>query len=166
MKRFNVFMPMTPPELVRRLTDNTLLVRTGVVLVAPQQLPEFEMLAVQWGADPVDIAARCLERVPVGARFLGLSQQILLRELDSLATSTLRRRCALVANADLLLARLPADERHDFWDFLFSKLKKRPTALLLLLPDGAEHLFSPGEADRWRRAGRLSRLNDKDTWST
>lgn len=157
---------MTPPELVCHLEAGTFLVRTGVVLVAPRQLPQFEMLAVQWGAEPVDLAQRCLARVPEGARFLALSLQSLLEDLDAIARSTFGRRCAAVANADLLLARLPDDERSRVWEFLFSSLRKRPTALLLLMPDGAEHLFSSAEADRWFKAGRLSRLGDEERAST
>lgn len=152
---------MMPPELVRHVTDGSLLVRTAVVLLPPQQVPEYQLLAIQWGAEPVDLAQRWLVRMPKDARFLALSLQSLLANLDDIARSTLGRRCALVANVDLLLARLPDDDRLRFWDYLFSSFKKRPTALLLLMPAGAEHLFSSAEAERWYRAGRLSRLTDE-----
>lgn len=152
---------MMPPELVRHVTDGSLLVRTAVVLLPPQQVPEYQLLAIQWGAEPVDLAQRWLVRIPEGSRYLALSLQSLLTELDDIATSTLRRRCAAVANVDLLLARLPADDRLRFWDYLFLSLKKRPTALLLLMPAGAEHLFSSAEVERWCRAGRLSQLNEE-----
>lgn len=154
------FTPMTPRELVSRLSDGTLLVRTGVALVPPQQMAAYEALALRWGAWAIDLVQRWLMQVPTGSRFLGLEAEALLRDLDAIATCVHERRCVLVANADVLVARLADSDRPRLWEFLFFSLKKRPTALLLLMPDGAEHLFSAAEVDRWSRAGRLCRLVD------
>jgi hypothetical protein len=151
-------MPLTPRELVERLGDGALLVRTGVALVTPQQLRGYQSLAQQWGAEGVDLAELRLEQLPEGARYLGLSAMSLLADLDVVASGIRSHRCALVANADLFLARLADRERSRVWDFLFYSLRKRPTGLLLLLPNGAEHLFSSVEADRWVRAARLCRI--------
>ncbi len=162
-KRLIAFTPMSPSELVSHLSDGTLLVRTGVALVPPPKVAAYEMFALQWGAEAVDLAQLRLARAPEGSRYLGLGPDTLLADLDAIASGKRGPRCALIANADLLLARLSDGERPKVWDFLFSSLKKRPTALLLLMPDGAEHLFSSIEEERWSRAGRLCRLADNGT---
>jgi hypothetical protein len=151
---------MTPNELVSRLGDGTLLVRTGVALVSPEQLPSYQTLALHWGAEAVDLAQFRLSRIPEGSRYLGLAPATVLSDLDFIASGRHGRRCALVANADLLLARLTDEQRPRVWDFLFSSLRKRPTCLLMLMPDGAEHLFSTTEAGRWSQTRRLCRLSD------
>jgi hypothetical protein len=151
---------VTPEELVAQLNDPNRLVRTGVVLLPPDQIPSYRTLATRWGASAIDLAEIRLEHAPAGSRYLAISADSVVADLDSIATSTFDRHTVVVANLDLLLARLDERSRSDVWTFLLFSFRRRSTGLLLLMPAEADHLFPPVEVQRWAEAGRLCRFFD------
>jgi hypothetical protein len=144
-----------PNDLVEQLNDPNRLVRTGVVQLPPEQIPLYRTLATQWGASVANSSEVRLARAPQGSRFLGISSDSILEDLNAIATKIHDRRTVVLANIDLLLARLNEAERVSVWRFLFTSFRRRPTGLLLLMPSEAEHLFPAAEARLWEEAGRL-----------
>lgn len=150
---------MAPDELVAQLNDTNRLIRTGVVHLPPDHIPLYRSLATRWGASAVDLTEVCRERSPVGSRYLGISADSIVSDLDSIATVTYERHTVVVANIDLLLARLDDRSRANVWTFLLSSFRRRSTGLLLLMPSEADHLFPAVEAQLWEEAGRLCRIS-------
>lgn len=150
---------MTPDDLVAQLNDTNRLVRTGVVLLPPDQIPTYRALATRWGASAVDLAEVCRERAPVGSRYLGISADSIVADLDSIAIGTYDRNTVVVANIDLLLSRLDERSRANVWAFLLSSFRRRSTGFLFLLPREADHLFPAIDAQLWEEAGRLCRIS-------
>lgn len=149
---------MSPHELMAALNSRVMQVRSGILLVPPQELRRGAEIAVRLEADVVDLVARVRRSVPAGARSIGLTGDGLLGHLDGIANETYRSWTILVTNFDILLAGLGEAEREYVWRYLFSTLRKRQTGLLLLMPDGADHLLTPSQREQWSDAGRLASL--------
>ncbi len=148
-------MALNPANIVHILSNGSILVRVGIAIASVDAMESLPMLGVQWDVTIVDIVERWFAKLPSGTRFAGINRATLLAELSAIANETLDRRCAMVANVDVFLAKLSEDERAEVWSFLFTALKKRPTALLLVLPAAGVDLLPAGEIERWRSAGRL-----------
>ena len=146
-----------PSELIALLRGHTLKVRTGLWLMPLSYLGKEEDEAARLGIDALDIRRPILAGLPEGARFTGLSAVNLVEILDGIATSRDGSDCVLVYNLDLAQARLRRQERLDVWQNLFNAFGYRARALLLVMPDHAEHLLPTTEMlTAWRRDSRLA----------
>lgn len=146
-----------PFDLIELLSGLTLTVRTGLWLTPTRLLGQEQDAAARLGIDAVDLRTPIKPRLPAGTRFLALSTQTLVTALDDVCKQKDGSECLLVFNLDLLLARLPRQERLDFWRFMFSGFPHRSRGLLLQMPRIAEHLLPPNQMlDAWRHDGRLA----------
>jgi hypothetical protein len=147
---------MTPSELIDLLSGPTLTIRTGLWLVPLHVLGKEQDTAARLGIDAADLRVPIISSLPAGTRFLGLSTLTLVEALDAVCSQSRGSNCLLVYNLDLLLARLPRQERLDFWQFMFKSFPHRQRGLLLLMPQLANSLLPQQQMqDVWRRDGRL-----------
>jgi hypothetical protein len=147
---------MTPSHLVELLAGPTLTVRTGLWLIPTQLLGKEQDTAARLGIDAVDLRRPIQASLPPGTRFLALSTQSVITALDTVCREVNGSECLLIFNLDILLARLPRQDRLDIWHYVFNGFPHRPRGLLLLMPQIAEHLLPPNQIqDAWRRDGRL-----------
>lgn len=147
-----------PRHLIERLRDPSLLVRTGVLLVPADYLAETANLAARLGVDCLDVVEWKLSRILPEARFLRLDADRFLADLDAIAREAWTTGCVLLLNADVLLANLADDQRDRAWSFLLHSFKRRPHALILVLPAEATHLFPLGQRKRWEDVGRVAEV--------
>lgn len=158
---------LTPETLVAHLRGATLQVRTGVLLAPVSTLSSGPDLSAQLSIDWVDLVRWKLEHLVPGSRYLGINASSLLRDLDTLVNEPHMTTCLLVGNADVLLARLPYDERQEVWEYLRGSFRKRPTGAILWLPEEAANVFPARERARWEATGRVARLilgGESATW--
>lgn len=146
-----------PSELVTLLRGRSLRVRTGLWLMPGRFLGKEEDEAARLGLDALDIRRPILASLPEGARFVGLNAASLVETLDSIGQARSGSDCVLVYNLDLLLARLPRQERLEVWQSLYGAFGNRARALLLTMPASADNLLPTTEMlAAWRRDGRLA----------
>jgi len=148
-----------PRHLIEKLRDPSLLVRTGVLLVPSDRLADTPNLAARLGVDSLDVVEWTLSRVVPGTRFLRLEADRFLADLDAIAGENWTTGCVLLLNADVLLANLDDDQRNHVWFFLLHSFKRRPHALILVLPTEATHLFPLGQRKRWEDGGRVAEVD-------
>lgn len=148
---------MNPSNLVELLSGPTLIVRTGLWLAPTQLLGKEQDTAARMGIDAVDLRVVIKSSLPQGTRFLALSTQTLIAALDAVCHQASGSDCLLIFNLDLLLARLPRQDRLDFWHYVFNGFPHRSRGLLLVMPKNAEHLLPSNHIqDAWRHDGRLA----------
>lgn len=152
-------------RLVRLVRGPTLDCRTGVLLLPKAFLGRQASLAATLNTDAADFAALKAKTFRPGARFIGLSPDALIRDLDDLCDGRLtvskaHTDCFFVYNFDLPLAGLKLLERRAVWNFLRDTFRKRAKALVFALPETADNLL-PNDAERavWQRGGRWGRLS-------
>lgn len=143
--------------VVERVRGTQLDCRTGILLLSSNYLGKERSLAVQLNLDPVDYANWRLAKVLDGQRFLGLSKESLIAELDEITQLPAQTDALLLYNLDVVLSYLQFLDRPYVWNFLRDSFRKRPKALLIAMPVSADHLL-PDEASRdiWHRGGRLA----------
>jgi hypothetical protein len=152
---------MSLGALVESLRSARLQHRTGVVLLPPQHLGREVDLAARLDIDAVDLRTWVLERLQPDQRWLDLTLHRLAWEyLRAIAAEPRPGGCVLVANADLFLAGLHTEQRRECWRYLFGALRPE-RGLILVLPDGAEHLFPANERRVWDEADRLAVLGSE-----
>lgn len=146
-------------EVVQRVRGSTLVCRTGILLLPKQQLGNEGSIAAQWQLEPIDYASWRYTRTGEGEKFLRLSQDTLLHDVEAICSSDYRFDCVLLYNFDLALAYLEVLDRRYVWRYLRDNFRKRPVGLIVAMPGQAHHLL-PSEADQdlWRRGKRLVRL--------
>jgi hypothetical protein len=94
--------------------------------------------------------------MPPGGRFLGLSGETILQDLQEITEDVdLDGNCLWVHNVDLLFAALRYDERLRAWATLFSTFKQR-RGLLFSLPEQAFNLLPATERKTWESDERLA----------
>lgn len=153
-------MPLTTPtDVIQLLNSRTLRIRTGIWLVTNSVLGRESSEAVRLGIDAFDARQPILEGVAEQQRFLGLNSDRVVSTLDRISSSPQGTECLLVYNFDLLLARIRSDERAKVWQEIFLGLPHRLHALLIVMPNEAQHLLPNAEAlAAWRSEGRLAEI--------
>ena len=152
-------------RLVRLVRGPTLDCRTGVLLLPKAYLGREASLAATLNTDAADFAALKAKTFRPGARFVGLSRDALIRDLDNLCDGRLSvgevySDCFFVYNFDLPLAGLGRLERRAVWNFLRDTFRKRAKALVFALPETASALLPSDDERRvWEQGGRWGRLS-------
>ncbi len=149
-----------PAALLAMLRRPDLRVRVGLWLQPLSTIGAEADEAARLMVQPVDLRAELLAALPTGARYAHINEGGLLTLLDSLSQRNYAGGCALVYNLDLLLAALTQQEQGSAWEFLFTAMVRRKSALLLTLPITATRLM-PNEPARqqWLAAQRLTSVS-------
>jgi hypothetical protein len=103
-----------------------------------------------------DIAQKALNAVPEGSRYASLSASRIGQWLDDISQECSGQKRALVVNLDLLLAGVSERERAEVWYHVRQGMPHRRRVVLVLMPDGAEHLLPP--LQEWEKTNRCARL--------
>ena len=106
--------------------------------------------------DLVDIRQPLLNAIAPDQRFLHLGIREFIETLDVLCHDNQASDCLLVANCDLIIAKLNDNERKELWETLYRGFPHRPRAVLLAMPHSATALQPTEEQlEHWRKEGRL-----------
>ena len=147
----------TISELVELLSKPTLRVRTGIWLYPMDLLGEEENEAVRLDVIARDAREPLLAAIGPKSRFLGLNRARLLQVLDEIVQNERDGNVIMIYNFDLLLAKLPMEEREKAWREIFYSFPHRPKGVLLIIPEQATELLpSYSHLEDWRQAGRLA----------
>jgi hypothetical protein len=153
----------SPRELIDLLQKKSLRIRTGIWLLPVLTFGKETEQAARLNLDTIDIREPLLESLPEGTRFLGLSGDKVLQLMEQISNQRLGTECLLVCNVDLLLAKLRQQERANVWKHLFDSFPNRRHALLIAMPEGAEHLLPSLQAMKlWNNDMRLAATNPID----
>lgn len=149
----------TPEQVVQLVRGGRLDCRTGILLLGARQLGREKELAARLNLDAVDYLEWRLNKVEPGQRYLGMSKESVIQELDEICALNSPTDALLVYNFDAALAYLPYLERSYVWNFLRDSFRKRSKALVFTMPAQAEHLL-PDESARviWHLGGRLGSI--------
>ncbi len=145
---------MTVNDVIQTLRFSGMRVRTALWLLPIADLFQLTDTAARLGLSLVDTRQPILDNVVPGQRFLGLGVHECVQALDALCQREQATDCVLVANFDLLVARLPYENRQDLWATLYDGFPHRSRALLLTMPRDAAALL-PHELENWRKDKRL-----------
>jgi len=150
----------TISELVELLSKPTLRVRTGIWLYPMALLGEEENEAVRLGIVARDARDPLLANVGPENRFLGLNRERLLQVVDEIIRNEQAGDIIMLYNFDLLLAKLPMEEREKVWREVFSGFPHRAKGVLLIVPEQATELLPLDRSlEDWRRARRLAEIS-------
>lgn len=130
-----------PAALIALLQQKALRNRTGLWLLAPQELSKEKELYARYNLDAIDIRTALLDTLPPTTSFLGLTSNSLLKLFDTISNSSSGTECIVIYNLDLLMAKLKMTERASVWNHLFKSFPNRRHALLLTMPAQADHLL-------------------------
>lgn len=135
--------------------------KTGLLLVPASHLTKANDIAVQLLADLEDIATTALEAVPNGSRYANLNASQIGQWLDDVSRKPTGHRRALVINLDLLLARLPAKDRAEVWDYLRYGMPYRPRVLIIVMPEEAKDVLP--DVKQWENVQKCAWLGGNDS---
>lgn len=127
------------------------ILHTRTRLHAPSQPASARLLA-----DVEDIAQIARNAVPQASRYAGLSASRIGQWLDDISQRSTGQKRALVVNLDLLLAGVSESERAQVWYHVRQGMPHRRRVVLVLMPDGAEHLLP--SLQEWEKTNRCARL--------
>lgn len=146
----------TTNEVIHTLRYGGLVMRTALWLLPPEQLTSLPDSAARLGIHLVDARQPLLGLIAPEQRFLHLAVREFINALDALCQEPHTSDCLLVANCDLIIARLNFQERREAWTTLRLGYPHRPRSLLIVMPNSAD-LLLPGEQELayWRQEGRL-----------
>lgn len=131
----------TLAEVVALLCSRVLRVRTGLWLIPNAYIGHEADEAVRLRLEVADLRQVWLKNLPEGTRFIGLTPDNLIEEIDRIIQQPGDSDCVLVYNLDLFLARLKLAERKMVWESLFNTLPHRPRGLLMIMPQTAHDLL-------------------------
>lgn len=148
---------MTTIDVIETLRHGGLRVRTGLWLLPATELARLPDHAARLGLVLADIRQPLLHHVTPDQRFLRLGVREFIEALDAVCLDDQAGDCLLVANSDLIVARLNYDERQELWETLYRGFPYRPRAVLLAMPrDAAALLPIAQQLEGWRKEGRLA----------
>ena len=148
---------MTTIDVIETLRHGSLRVRTGLWLLPAAELARLPDYAARLGLDLADIRQPLLRHVTLDQRFLRLGVREFIEALDAVCLNEQASDCLLVANSDLIVARLNYDERKELWETLYRGFPYRPRAVLLAMPRAAAALLPVAQQlEGWRKEGRLA----------
>jgi|GEM_PF-5028311 hypothetical protein len=147
-------------RLLATLRDPENRLRTGVLLVHTDQIPRLPSIAARFNLDTLDYARRVEEEMPVGSRFVTLTADTEVARLQRLGReSDFASDPVLLVNADVILAKLRADEGPHFWRAFTEHIIRPRHGLLIALPMRATALLPEAETEqRLKSAHRLAVL--------
>lgn len=129
--------------------------RFGIWCCALSCLGEEPNIAVQIGAEAIDLSSLYLQNLDPDADFIGLNKGTLTDLISDIASKPGKEKI-LVYNIDLLLAKMDIRERSDFWDILESGIIYKPRSLVIMVPSTAPMLSPIGEAlEIWKEKEKL-----------
>ena len=147
---------MTASDVVHTLRHGGLRVRTALWLLPAADLARLPDSAARLGIDLADVRRPLLGSIAPDQRFLRLGVRELIDALDLLCQDDGASDCLLVANCDLIVAKLNYSERKELWETLYRAFPHRPRAVLLAMPRGATVLLpTEQQLDQWSTEGRL-----------
>ena len=151
-------MAQTDPDtLVKFLLRGTSRTLVGLWRLPLKKIGKEGELAINLGVQAIDVSRYYFDSLPQGADHVRLNAKKVLGALDMIATSTGTSHCALIYNLDLLLSALKKEERQQIWQSLFNNFPNRPRALLVTIPETAQHLFPSEELlEKWLEESRLA----------
>lgn len=136
----------------------TLTCRTGILLLPLRKLGQERNLAVDFAADFIDYIEWRLARMQ-DTNFLSLTADTLADDLSTLSQRVGGKRSAIVANLDIALSYLPFEEHEIVWRYLREHMRRRPTGLVIALPESADTILPSGnERELWLEGKRLIAL--------
>lgn len=143
--------------VVARLSGGGLYVRTALLLLPPAWLRREAELAARLNLGHVHYPTWKIDQLESNQSFLMFSTERLVIELSRICTESHVHGTLLISGFDLPLSALAASERRKFWTSLHGAFVKRPRALMLTFPVGAEQIL-PDESDltHWQSEGRLA----------
>jgi hypothetical protein len=143
--------------MVAGLCRPVLRIRTGILLLADESVGQETAVAARLGIGAIDLASFTVSRVEDTRRFLDISRESILRDIDAIASNESQPdSCLLLYNVDLLLSAVPDGvERERFWSFLRTTLKRR-RGLVFAVPERAVHLLPEETREEWAADGRLA----------
>jgi hypothetical protein len=143
-------------ELLANLRVHGLRNRVGLWLMPADQISKAESAAAILGIDGQDARQLLLEQLPADTQYAGLSVETLVGLLENISEQQAHSDCVLVYNFDLLISGLSYADQQEVWRTLWESFPYRRRALLMTMPNLAEHLLpKPAELGHWRRQGRL-----------
>ncbi len=147
---------MTVNDVIQTLRFGGLRVRTALWLLPAVALKQLPDKAARLGIDLADVRQPLLDSFAPEQRFVRLGTRECVTALNTLCQRDQATDCILVANCDLLIARLNTDERKDLWEILYRGFPHRSRALLLAMPqDAAALLPSEQQLAYWTKEKRL-----------
>jgi hypothetical protein len=149
--------PTTSPQALADLVRGiTLRCRTGLLLLDEPSLGREPQLAARLKLEFADFQRFQLARLR-GARFLGLTAEALLEDLEALVVAPHVHEALLIANFDLPLAYLDSAARDHVWSYLFEGFSKRSHGALFAMPRTAERLLPElSILESWAGEGRVA----------
>lgn len=147
---------MIPTELITQLRHGRWRHRTALYLLPAAQLSRTAELAARWSIGHADVRTPLLATIAPDQRFLNLSEKRVIEALDALCHDPQAHECVLVANLDLLLAKLGKQGQERVWQTLLNGFPHRPRALLLAMPTAAPTLPSESLYAEWVADGRTA----------
>lgn len=146
----------TTIEVIETLNSNQLRVRTALWLLPISQLADLADKAARLGISLADARQPILDTLRPEQRFLPIGPTELVEALESLCAGHSPTNCLLIANWDLLIAKLSPADRKEMWDILYQGFPHRRRALLFVMPKEAEGLLPrPDHLQKWAQDGRL-----------
>jgi non-ribosomal peptide synthetase component F len=146
----------TTNEIIHTLRHGGLVMRTALWLLPSEQLTSLPDSAARLGIHLLDARQPLLDSIASDQRFLRLTVRDFIESLDTLCKTPQASDCLLVANCDLILARLNFRERREAWTTLHRGYPHRSRSLLIVMPNSADMLLpSEQELMYWRQEGRL-----------
>lgn len=152
-----------PKDLIELLQKKTLRIRTGIWLMPVSMLGKEADHAARMNIDAVDIRDPLLENLPEGTRYLGLNADRIMQLMQEISDQIPGSECLLIYNLDLLLAKLSYSEIIQVWQQLYDSFPNRRHALLISMPENADHLLPEFTSMRsWNKDKRLSSTHPKE----
>lgn len=123
------------------------------------RLGDEKNIAVQLGAEAVDLASKYQQGLNPDSVFLGINVGKLTELISTIGIQSGKTR-ALVYDVDILLSRLSPSQRKEFWEILLIGLIHNPRCLVLMIPESASKLLPSGEElDKWVKSKRITFSN-------
>jgi hypothetical protein len=135
--------------------------RTGILLVAPEEVEDLPNTAARHGIDSVDYARLILKDLPPETQFVGLSAESEEERLRRIADNESGSPVLLITEFDVALAKLGAQARGRLWQTISQYLTQTRHGLILAIPITATRLL-PEETvlDQLRNQGRIAQIDE------
>jgi hypothetical protein len=147
-------------DIARAVRGQRLMCRTSVLLLGRKFIGRETDAATRLNLDPVDYRTWKQGQLVEGQRYLSLTRQSALADLDTISELPSPTDALLVFNFDLALSYLEQSDRQEIWRFLRESFRKRRKGLVVTVPADADLLVpGGGELQAWFRDGRIARMD-------
>ena len=149
----------TPNALVTYLRSLSLRSRTGILLLQPLHFGKEQTIAVQLGVEALDYADYLHETLPEKTAYANVTAVTEEARLYNIAQRLTGNEVVFIYNFDLVLSKLPFDERTRLWNNLLDRFAKSAKALLIAVPEAATHLLPPRtDYSLWEESNRIAKM--------